>query len=141
MAIEFVDLPIKNGWIFHIYVCLPEGRVDDGRSCKVRMETHFETGFSYREIINTQTMFHSCVRLYYIPSGKPNELNPPDISLYLIIVGLITMLVDVIPILTRLKWRVNIKRFLVEHSEGVKHRNSKALVYGQELLIVMKHTI
>jgi len=32
MAIEIVDLPIKNGWIFHIYVCLPEGRVDDGRS-------------------------------------------------------------------------------------------------------------
>ena len=76
-----------------------------------------------------------------IPSGKPNELNPPDISLYLIIVGLITMLVDVIPILTRLKWRVNIKRCLVEHSEGVKHRNSQALVYGQELLIVMNHTI
>ena len=25
MAIEIVDLPIKNGWIFHSYVSLPEG--------------------------------------------------------------------------------------------------------------------
>ena len=26
MAIEIVDLPIKNGWIFHSYVSLPEGK-------------------------------------------------------------------------------------------------------------------
>ena len=25
MAIEIVDLPMKNGWIFHSYVSLPEG--------------------------------------------------------------------------------------------------------------------
>ena len=25
MAIEIVDLPIENGWIFHSYVSLPDG--------------------------------------------------------------------------------------------------------------------
>ena len=28
MAIEIVDFPIQNGWIFHSYVKLPEGNTD-----------------------------------------------------------------------------------------------------------------
>ena len=27
MAIEIVDFPMKNGWIFHSYVKLPEGSI------------------------------------------------------------------------------------------------------------------
>ena len=30
MAIEIVDLPIKNGGSFHSYVTLPEGNVNPG---------------------------------------------------------------------------------------------------------------
>ena len=43
MAIEIVDFPMKNGWIFHSYVSLPEG------ICKVFIAFPGKTSFKKTE--------------------------------------------------------------------------------------------
>jgi hypothetical protein len=44
MAIEIVDFPIKNGWIFHSYVSLPEGKDLVMSSMKLRAQQ--QVGFA-----------------------------------------------------------------------------------------------